>query len=319
MITEVKSGVDLFNSSISFINKIYKLLDFADPEGRNIEISYQSQEMEVSMLLSIPSGYKRWGMDKILLNFPGVKSITLKNLPLFTNSNAIIRTNEGYYLDVENLGDNEKFLLIVKHEAPHSVLKDLLSVQNSDAPMNYDNGIEDYWLSVALKKRDILKKAITGFNIYGFENHFTLNIHNSVATTIPKTFVNRLRNISKFIHESDREEMMRIVHQRLRYQKEKTKQEDERKLILELRDCFCTSNAFLKYLKVDRPFIYKEAIQGQNYYNNIPFDVFPKAMDVVSATNIDFENPTAEGILHFKKINFEDEIQNFFIEHGYMK
>jgi hypothetical protein len=221
MIAEAKTGMELLNSSLSIIGKIYKLLDFAKPEGRSIEILYPSNEMEVSMLLSIPS-YKRWGRGKIRLNYPGIKSIKLKNLQQFTDSSAIVRTDEGYYLDVKNLGDYEKFLLILKHDVPN--LSDLISVQNSDAPMNYDNGIEDYWLSVALKKREILDDAgIKGFNIYGFENHFTLNIHNSVATTIPQAFINRLKNITSFIHGTDREEMKRIVYQRLHYQREKKK------------------------------------------------------------------------------------------------
>lgn len=320
MIAEAKSGIDLLNSSLALISKIQEVFKFANPEGRNIEFSYLAQEMEVSMLLSIPSGYKRWGKDRIHLNFPEIKGVALKNLPIFTDSKAILRTDQGYYLDVKNLGDYEQFLLIVKHNAPPALLRDLISVQNSNVPMNTYDGIEEYWLSVALKKRELLKRAFKeGFNIYGFENHFTINIHNSVATTIPNKFVDRLKNITKFIHETDREGMRRIVYERLRYQKEKKKQEDERKLIMDLRNSFCTSNAFLKFIKVDNPFICKEAIQGQNYFDGIPFDIFPKAMDVVSTTNINFDNPTAEGKLYFKKTTFEDEIQNFFEEHGYIK
>jgi hypothetical protein len=317
MIPELTSGIGLFESGLSVMQKVYKLLDFADPEGRNITFSYSTEEMEITTLLSIPKGPKRWIKNKIRLHYPGIKNISLKNLPQFTDSNAIIMTNEGYYLDTGKLGDDEKFLLTIKHEAPCSLMRDLISVQNSNIPMNYDGGIEEYWLSVALKKRDILDKAFSGFNIYGFENHFTINIHNSVATTIPQTFIKRLINISKFIHTTDREEMHKIVFERLRQQKQKKKQEDERKIIMDLRNCFCTSSAFLKFLKIDRPFIYKEAYPGKNYYDKIPFDVFPKTMEVVSATNIDFDHPTSEGKLSFKKITFEDNIKTFFETPGY--
>ncbi len=320
MIAEtVSSGMIFLKSSLSLIHELYKLLDFAAPKGRNIAFSYPAQEMEVSMLLSIPPGPKRWVKNKIHLNFPGIKSISLKNLPLFTDSNAIIPTEQGYYLDTEKLGYNETFLLIIKHNAPREVFRDLISVQNSDTPINIDNGIEEYWLSAALKRRDILREAFTGFNMYGFESHLKISVHNSVAITIPNTFIRRLINISNYINATDREKMNKITYERLHQQREKKKREDERKIIVDLKESFCTSDAFLKFIKIDNPFIYREAIQGQNYYETIPFDVFPKTMDVVSATNIDFEHPTAQGKLYFKRFTFEDGIKDFFKKHGYIE
>lgn len=319
MISETITGLNLFKTSMSTIAKIYEHFKFADPQGRSIEISYTAQEMEVTMLLSIPTGYKRWGANKIHLNYPNIKDIKLKTIPFFNDSTAIIKTEHGYYLDVKKLEDCEQFVLIIKHDAPQSSLRELVSIQESDAPTHYDNGIEEYWLSVALKKRDILDKIFSGFNISNFENHFTINIHNSVATTIPKTFVNRLNNISKYIHETDREKMTKIAHQRLKQQREKRQQEDERVLISELRSNFCTSNSFLKFIKIDEPFRYKEAIQGLDCFDGVPFDVFPKTMDVISSTNIDFDHPTAEGKLYFKKTTFEEEIDNFFETNGYLK
>lgn len=324
MIAEINSGIEIAKSGIGFlnqagsiINRLYKSLDFAAPEGRNIEFSYPSQEMEVSMLLSIPTGPKRWVQNKIHLNFPEIKSISLKNLPLFTDTHAIIQTDQGYYLDTKKLDNNEKFLLTLKHDVPQSCFRDLISVQNSNAPMNYNNGTEEYWLSAALKKRDILDKAFSGFSIYGFENNATINIHNSVGTAIPQNFIQRLITITKFIRGTDREEMIKVVHERLKHQRAKGKKEDERKVIIDLKNTFCTSSAFLKFIKIDTPFVYKEAIQGLNYFESIPFDVFPKTMDVVTTTNIDFDHPAAEGKLYFKRVTFEEGIKNFFKEHGY--
>ncbi|MCD4843327.1 MAG: hypothetical protein K8R25_02460 [Methanosarcinales archaeon] len=309
--------INLLTSSISLMSKIYKSLDFASPEGRDLEFSYPTQEIEVSWLLSIPTGFKRFGRGKILFNFPEINKISLRNLPLYTESDAIIKTDTGYILDVKKLDESEKFLLSVTYKAPRTLVEDLIAVQNSKSAMNIDNGIEEYWLSVALKKRAILGDVFKGFSIYGFENNIKISIQNPVSTAIPHSFIERLINITKFIKATDREDMHKVSHQRLRHQRSKTKHEDERKLILDLSNNFCSKKSFLKFINVDKPFIYTDAIQGDCNYSNIPFDVFPKSMSVVTTTNINFDNPTAEGKLYFKKNTFRDEIITFFEEHGY--
>lgn len=320
MIEKIAYGINILQSTLSLVDKVYKLLEFATPEGRTLEFSYPAQEMEISMLLSIPNGPKRWVRNKIHFNFSEIKSISLKNLSQFTDTQAITLTEQGYYLDTKRLGDGEKFLLTIKRDVPASLFRELVSVQNSDTPMNYEDGIEEYWLSAALKKRNILDIAYKGgFNIYGFENNAKISIHNSIGTTIPRTFINRLITITKFIKETNREQILKISHERLKQQKITKKHEDDRKIIMDLRSSFCTSNAFLKFIKIDKPFIFKDAIPGQNYYEMIPFDVFPKVMDVVATANINFDNPAAEGKLYFKRITFEEEIKNFFEEHGYLK
>lgn len=193
----------------------------------------------------------------------------------------------------------------------------MLSVQNSKSCINIEDGIEEYWLSVALKKRELLDQVFAAFKIYDFENKININIHNSVGTTIPKSFINRLLNITRYIQATNREEFSRISHERLRQLKSKTKHEDERKIIYELDLKFCSSNSFLKFIKIDQPFIYKESIQGESYYETIPFDVFPKSMNVIVTTSIDFNNPTSQGKLYFNRNKFENEINEFFNNKGF--
>jgi len=317
----IKASLDFLNSSMSLINKIHEKLNFAEPIARSLELSYPAQETEVSWLLSIPPGVKRKMGKRIFFDFHGIKKINLKNLPLYTESTAISYNDQGYYLDVKKLDTSEKFLLTIQYDTPQKIFKDLISIQKSATPMNYNDGVEEYWLSVVLKKRELLRQVFSGgLDIYGFENNVKINVHNSISTTIPKSFIQRLMNITNYIHETDRGKIMKIAQERIRQQKAKKKHDDERKLIMDLNDNFCTSESFLQFITVDRPFIYKEAIEGQSYSaNSVPFDVFPKSMDVIVSTNINFDHPTAEGKIYFKKNNFEEALESYFEKIGYKK
>ena len=53
-------------------------------------------------------------------------------------------------------------------------------------------------------------------------------------------------------------------------------------------------------------------VRGGDFYEKLPFPTWPRSMKVVSRTDLNFENPTADGNLIYKKDSFAEEIGKIF-------
>jgi hypothetical protein len=82
----------------------------------------------------------------------------------------------------------------------------------------------------------------------------------------------------------------------------------EFKILVDLEALFLPGE-FSKYVDVLRDFRYSDCYKGKEYYE-LPFEILPKKMNVISRADLTLEKPAAEGTLLYKNNLLIEAIKN---------
>jgi len=253
---------------------------------RNIEFPYSSIE-EISVACLHPLPRKLRNVVSKIQHPDGSTSYVLspKSLPS----------------DVETIS-----VSVTYHVNEPSLIDDLVERTKAHEPGGPDKN--EYWMHACLKHPKVLKNNYGRFDLRDVDVTLNVGIHNELKNTIPASFVRRLRIFFEIMQETDPRRQFRVIPQLRRLARTETAGK-EFKILSELELLFYP-NEFKRFVEVIKDFRFSGCYRGSDLYDELPIQVIPKSMNVISRTDLTLEKPVAEGTLIYKRDLFIETLKN---------
>lgn len=221
-------------------------------------------------------------------------------------------TTTGFKIDPKKLDPGELYILDVEYKIDDRRFVDALVDRTNpkDLPHKPNEDIRQYEMSAQLKHLRVLKQKYYNVNLRDVDFTVDIAVHQDVKTTIPGIFKQQIETLVEFSKKKGRSEKFKIMMKHMQLQKQKYGGK-ELDIIDNLHGLF-TENKFKQFIDIQKDFSYSDCTRGSDFYDALPFPTWPKSMKVVSRTDLNLENPAAEGILAYKHSNFISEIEDLF-------
>lgn len=225
---------------------------------------------------------------------------------------AIETTDDGFKVNLKPLTPGELYILDIEYPVDDHRFVDSLVDRTvpRDVPHNSEDLRQEYWMSAQLKHVGVLKQKYYRVNLRDVDFAVDVAVAQDVKITVPGIFKLQLETSFEMLKKKGRSEMWRLMmrHRGLQAQKYGGNQI---KILQNLYDLF-TPLEFKKFVEVLKDFHYWGCTRGSDFYNTLPFPTWPKSMRVVSRTDLNLEQPAAEGVVVYKRNDFVTEIEKLF-------
>ncbi|TET20158.1 hypothetical protein E3J74_04025 [Candidatus Bathyarchaeota archaeon] len=185
-----------------------------------------------------------------------------------------------------------------------SLLDDLVDRKKAHEPSGAEKN--EYWMSAQLKHPKILDKRFGRFDLRDIDVTVDVGVHNELKTTVPPSFIRRLKTFFEVMSEVDPRQQWKALPKLRRLAREKTAGQ-EFKILVDLESLFLPG-AFSKYIDVLKDFRYSGCYKGKEFFE-LPIQVIPKKMNIISRADLTLQKPAADGILIYKNNLFIDAIK----------
>ena len=206
--------------------------------------------------------------------------------------------------------DTDTFWATIEYDIKdNNFLNDL--VQRDMQTESISETKNEYWMHAQLKNLRALQTNYGRLDLQDVDFFVDVAVHQDIKTKIPKPFTVDLEIVAKWISEKERGEKHDLSLEHLRQQRTQRYAGREQEVLKDLQDLFIPEQ-FCTFIDVALPFRYSDCIRGKEFFDKIPFPTFPKAMKVISRTDLNLDNPAVEGRLVYKKKDFQDKISEVF-------
>lgn len=280
--------------------------------NQEASINIPESTVDYTLAINIPKSFRSM-RKSIPIALPSITRITTSSLyPMPTSVRGAIKrlpNNEGYELLPKLLPeDSEIISMSVTYDLPeYSLLEDL--VQRTQAHEGSGPDQNEYWMHAQLKHPTVLAEKFGRFDLRDIAVSVDVAVHNDLRTTIPRSFVRRLKIFFELLQETHPRKQFRVIPVLRRLAKEKTAGR-ELEIFKDLESLFLP-NEFSKFLEVMKDFRYSTCRKGKEYYE-LPIERIPKKMEVVSRADLTLEKPACKGTLIYKRNEFIDALNSVF-------
>jgi len=184
------------------------------------------------------------------------------------------------------------------------LLDDLVSRTKAHEPSGTEKN--EYWMHAALKHPKVLRDKFGVFDLRDVDVTVDVGVHNELKTTIPPGFIRRLKRFFAVMGETDPRKQYAAIPELRRLAREKTAGK-EFKILVDLESLFMPGK-FAKYIDVIKDFRYSYCYKGKECYE-LPIEIIPKKMNVISRADLTLEKPAADGVLVYKNGLFTDAVK----------
>lgn len=186
-----------------------------------------------------------------------------------------------------------------------SLIDDIVERTKAHEPSGPDKN--EYWMHAQLKHPKILESKYGRFDLRDVDVTVDVGVHNELKTNIPASFIQRLKTFFEIMSETDPRRQFLAVPKLRRLARERTAGR-EFKILVDLESLFYPTE-FRRFIDVIKDFRYSNCYKGKEYFE-LPIQIIPKKMHVISRADLTLEKPAAEGILVYKRNLFVEEIKN---------
>jgi len=192
-----------------------------------------------------------------------------------------------------------------------SLLDDLVDRKKAHEPSGPESN--EYWMTAQLKHPRVLIDRFGRFDLRDVDVTVDVGVHNELKATIPKPFIRRMKEFFDIMAETDPRQQFRAIPRLRRLTKGKTAGR-EFKILVDLESLFMPGT-FSKYVEVFKDFRYSNCYKGKEFFE-LPIQIIPKKMNVISRTDLTLEKPAADGILVYRNNLFIDAIKEIISRSG---
>lgn len=187
-----------------------------------------------------------------------------------------------------------------------SILDDLVDRAKGHEPSGSEKN--EYWMHAQLKHPKVLRDSGFGrFDLHDVDVTVDVGVHNELKATLPPAFIARLKTFFRVMAERDPRRQHLALPKLRRLAKEKTAGR-EFKILVDLEDLFMPWT-FSKYVEVRKDFRYSDCYKGKECYE-LPIEIIPKKVNVISRADLTLEKPAAKGTLIYKNNLLIDAIRS---------
>ncbi len=278
-----------------------------EEKSRERSLRFPEGNGELSLALEIKSGF--WG-GKVHFPVPSVVQASVHSFPAFrAEDQALSKSGGEYVLDPSKLSEDITSLFLrfeYRLEEPR-FLDSLVQRNGQLDPRSGNEKIDSYWLAAELRHLSVLSKFFQKLELRGLECNVDVAVHQEVEPNVPNNFIRAVERQAEFGITRDREKLLRLQRDQARDVRFAGKTEG---IVERLREVFLPSR-FSKHLDVLDPFHLWECRQGRQLFE-IPFLQLPKAMTVISRTDLTLSDPAKNGKLIYRKSEIQEEIEQIF-------
>ena len=297
-----------------YVYKIWEKIPKTKILNQETTINVPESVVEYSMFLRIPSDF-RSVRKPIEFSDPSIIRVSASSLHPFPRT-VREAVRKGVYEDGRVVyalfpellpQDSDLISMTVSYRINDiSVLKDLVDRQKAHEPSGPEKN--EYWMSAKLKhpKALIEHAHFKRFDLRDVDVTVDVGIHNELKATIPRPFIRRLKMFFDIMAETDPRRAHLAIPQLRRLARTKTAGR-EFKILVDLESLFLPGS-FSKYVDVTKDFRYSDCYKGKDFYE-LPVQMIPRKMNIISRADLTLEKPAAEGILIYKNKLFVDAIE----------
>lgn len=295
--------------TVQFVGRLRKLLDIATVENQEIRIKCPDSIGQYSVALRVKPGVLR-RVRTLRFPFPQLTRLEVRSLPIFKDEHlCVTRGPEEFRVDLDALSDNEFFLFDFEFRLDDKqYLRSL--VHRDHQRESFGDDQDRFWIQAQLKHLKVLETNYGVIDLRDVDLRVDVGIHQDLKAAIPRAFVEGMEIGAKLLREPNRSKKAALAMEHMRQKRSLQNLKDDE--VLGILQGFFTSARFATFLSVSNPFRFSEAQRGTEFYDSIPFPVFPKTMKVVSRTDLSLKNPVAEGHLVYRKAEFQRELEEVF-------
>lgn len=281
-------------------------------------INVPESTVDYSIAVSIPQNFRSI-RNKIEITAPSIVRVSVSSLyPIpqtVRQATRKIQYDDGrisYVLLPELLPpETELFSLNVCYRIDDvSLIDDIVERTRAHEPSGL--GKNEYWMHAQLKHPKILESKYGRFDLRDVDVTVDVGVHNELKTNIPAPFIRRLKTFFEIMSETDPRRQFLAIPKLRRLAREGTAGH-EFKILVDLESLFYPTE-FKRFIDVLKDFRYSDCYKGKEYFE-LPIEIIPKKMCVISRTDLTLEKPAAEGILIYKRDMFIEEIKNIIEEY----
>jgi len=242
--------------------------------------------------------------------FGKVRRVSLRSVQaLQTISKAIDIVEDGFEINLKFLQPGELYILDIEYliDDPNFIDSLVYRKVTRDIPKEKK---KEYWMTAQLKHLDVLKQDFGFIELRDLDLNVNVGVHQDISLKIPGAFKKQLETVSKLLKPIGRGMTFELYSRLLHQQKSKFGGK-EYEILRNLQDLFVPYE-FKRYLDVKYDFTYSNCFRGTEYYDLLPFPTWPKFMNIISRTDLNFDKPAANGLLIFKRKDFIVDIAKIF-------
>lgn len=268
--------------------------------------------VDYSLAVSIPKNFRSI-QSNVKINAPSITRASASSLyrtpKTIRGAMKSLPSGEGYVLYPKLLpSDSEIISLNVSYAIGDiSLVEDLVERTWTHDPGGAEKN--EYWIHAQLKHPKVLDSKFGRFDIREVDVTVDVAVHNELRTSIPSPFVRRLKIFFDLLSETDPRQQFRVIPQLRSLAREKTAGQ-EFKILKNLEGLFLP-RTFSKFVDVIKDFRYSTCYKGKEFYD-LPIEIIPKKMEIVSRTDLSLEKFASEGILTYKRDALMEAIKAIF-------
>jgi len=192
-----------------------------------------------------------------------------------------------------------------------SLLDDLVDRQKAHEA----SGIErnEYWMSAQLKHPKVLVDSFGRFDLRDVDVTVNVGVHSELKATIPQPIIWRIKEFFAIMSQTDPRQQFKAIPRLRRLAKSKTAGR-EFKVLTDLEALFMPGT-FSKYVEILKDFRYSSCYKGKEFFE-LPIQIIPKKMNVISRADLTLRKPAAEGTLVYKNNMFIEAIREIVTKSG---
>ena len=298
------------------VYNIWKKIPRTEILNQETTINIPESVVEYSIFVRIPPDFRSL-RDPLMFCDPSIIRVSASSLHPFPKTLREViqkRTYEDgrivYVLFPELLPpDTSLISMTVGYRISDiNILEDLVDRQKAHEPSGPERN--EYWMSAKLKHPKALVEyaKFSRFDLRDVDVTVDVGVHNELKATIPPSFIRRLKVFFDVMAEEDPRRQYMALPELRKLAKAGTAGR-EFKILVDLEALFFP-NSFSKYVDVTKDFRYSDCYKSKEFYE-LPIEIIPKKINVISRADLTLEKPAAEGILIYKNnmlVNAIEEI-----------
>ena len=295
-----------------YVYKIWKKIPKTEILNQESTIDVPESVIEYTLAVRIPSNFR--SIRKVIeVSAPSIIRVSASSLHPFPRTvreairKLIYKDGRVVYALFPELLPPESDLIsmTVSYGVDDiSLLDDLVDRKNAHEPSGAERN--EYWLSAQLKHPKVLVDRFGRFDLRDVDVTVDVGVHNELKTTIPSSLTRRLKTFFDIMAETDPRQQFKAVPRLRRLAKEKTAGQEFRMLV-DLEALFLPGT-FSRYIDVFKDFRYSDCYKGKEFFE-LPIQIIPKKMNVISRADLTLEKPAANGTLIYKNNLFIEAIK----------
>ncbi len=294
------------------IHKIWEKIPKTKILNEETTINVPESVIDYTLAANVPSNFRSL-RNTIEFSAPSIIRVSVASLHPFPHTvRGAIRKfsyDDGrvvYALFPELLpSDTDLISVTVSYRIDDlSLIDDLVNRNKAHEPSGPERN--EYWMSAQLKHPKVLTEKFGRFDLKDIDVTVDVGVHNELKNTIPTSFNRRLKAFFKILAERDPRQQFKAVPALRKLARSPTAGR-EFDIITELESLFMP-RTFSKYVDVLRDFRYSDCYKGSEFFE-LPLQLIPKKMNVISRVDLSLEKPAGEGTLFYKNKKFTEALE----------